>query len=39
MDVFSKITFMTPRDRKFVGVARKWHHAVQILFTIFLVFT
>ena len=26
---------MTSRDRKFVGVARKWHHAVCMLFTFF----
>ena len=39
LEVFSKITLMMSRDRKFVGVARKWHHAVYILFTIFFLFT
>ena len=37
--VFPKITFMTSRDRKCVGEARKWRHAVRILLTIILVFT
>ena len=37
--VFPKITFMTSRDRKCVGGARKWHHAVRIELAIILVFT
>ena len=37
--VFPKITFMTSRDRKCVGGARKWRHAVRILLAIILVFT
>ena len=37
--VFLKITFMTSRDRKCVGGARKWRHAVCILLAIILVFT
>ena len=36
--VFPKITFMTSRDRKCVGGARKWRHAVRILLAIILVF-
>ena len=37
--VFPKITFMTSHDRKCVGGARKWRHAVRILLAINLVFT
>ena len=37
--VFPKITFMTSRDRKCIGGARKWRHAVRILLAIILVFT
>ena len=37
--VFPKITFMTSRDRKCVGGARKWRHAVRILLAIILVLT
>ena len=39
MQFFTKITFMTSRDRKCVGGARKWRHAVRILLAIILVFT
>ena len=35
MDVFSKITFMTSRDWKFVGVVRKRHRAVRIRLQLF----
>ena len=37
--VFPKITFMTSRDRKCIGGARKWRLAVRTLFAIILVFT
>ena len=37
--VILKITFMTSRDRKCIGGARKWRHAVRTLFAIILVFT
>ena len=37
--VFPKITFMTSRDRKCIGGAPKWRHAVRTLFAIILVFT
>ena len=37
--VIPKIAFMTSRDRKCVGGARKWRHAVCILLAIILVFT
>ena len=36
---FQKITFMTSRDLKCVRVAWKWHHAVQLLLAIIMVFT
>ena len=39
MAVFPKITFKTSHDRKFVGVARKWHQADRILLAYILVFT
>ena len=37
--VFPKIMFITSRDRKCVGEAGKWRHAVRILLAIILVFT
>ena len=37
--VFPKITFMTSRDRKCVGGARKWRNAVRIYLAIILVCT
>ena len=37
--VFTKITFMTSRDRKCVGGARKWRNAVRIYLAIILVCT
>ena len=37
--VFPKMTSMTSRDRKCVGVARRRRHAVRILLAIILVFT
>ena len=37
--VILKIAFMTSRDRKCVGGARKCSHAVSILLPIILVFT
>ena len=37
--VIPKIAVMTSRDRKCVGGARKWRHAVRILLAIILVFT
>ena len=37
--VFPKITFVTSRDRKCFGGARKWRHAVRIQLAITLVFT
>ena len=37
--VIPKITFMTSRDRKCVGGARKWRLAVRIVLDIILVFT
>ena len=37
--VFKKIRLMTSRNRKCIGGARKWRHAVRILLAIILVFT
>ena len=37
--VIPKIAFMMSRDRKCVGGARKWRHAVRIMLAIILVFT
>ena len=37
--VYPKKNFMTSGDRKCVGGARKWRHAVRTLFAIILVFT
>ena len=39
LTVILKITFMTSRDRKCVGGARKWRHAVRIELAIILGFT
>ena len=39
ISIIPKITFMTSRDRKCVGSARKWRHAVCILLGNIIVFT